>query len=149
MKVLVAIDSSPFAHAVITAVSERAWSQDCQFKLLTVVEPCAVWEMEQQCVKQSEIILEDRLARLKKALPDHTIVAETALGNASSVICAAAESFGADLIVLGSHGDTGIRHSRIGSVAAAIVNEAPCSVELIKVTRTAAPRQEQHAGSIA
>jgi nucleotide-binding universal stress UspA family protein len=39
------------------------------------------------------------------------------------------------MIVLGSHGDTGYRRDRVGSVAAAVVNQAPCTVELIKVVK--------------
>ena len=38
-----------------------------------------------------------------------------------------------DLIVIGTHGRTGLAHMLIGSVAAKIVRKAPCPVLTIKI----------------
>ena len=38
----------------------------------------------------------------------------------------------ADLIVLGSHGYTGIKRFLLGSVALSVVSHAPCSVEVVR-----------------
>ena len=137
MKVLVAIDSSQFSAQVLSAVAKRLWPPDCEFRILTLVEHCPDWDAENQFLHQSGLILDDRVGELKKRLPHHTIIGETMSGSASSAINEVAAKWGANLIVLGSHGDTGIRKDQIGSVAAAVANQSPCSVELIKVRRVA------------
>ena len=44
----------------------------------------------------------------------------------------AAQSEGADLIVMGTHGRTGLAHVLIGSVAERVVNKAPCPVLTVR-----------------
>ncbi len=48
--------------------------------------------------------------------------------DAAAAIAKRAEAFGADLIVAGSHGRTGITRALLGSVAEKIVRLAPCAV---------------------
>ena len=48
-----------------------------------------------------------------------------------------AKAKGADLIVLGSHGYTGIKRLLLGSIALYVVSHAPCSVEVVR------PQSEQ------
>lgn len=43
-----------------------------------------------------------------------------------------ADTWGADLIVVGSHGHTGMMRWLLGSVATAIVRHASCSVEVVR-----------------
>jgi len=43
-----------------------------------------------------------------------------------------AKDWRADLIVLGSHGRSGIKRWILGSVAEAVVRHAPCSVEVAR-----------------
>ncbi len=43
-----------------------------------------------------------------------------------------ARETGADLIVMGSHGRTGLEHLLIGSVAERVVRKAPCSVLVVR-----------------
>lgn len=53
-------------------------------------------------------------------------------GNPASEICAYAERIGADLIVMPSHGRTGLRHLLIGSVAESVVRHAHCPVLVLR-----------------
>lgn len=53
-------------------------------------------------------------------------------------ICQAAERAHADLIVMGSHGHTGLVHVLLGSVAERVVRHAPCPV---LITRLPAPQR--------
>jgi len=43
-----------------------------------------------------------------------------------------AERWGADLVILGSHGRTGVKRWLMGSVAEYVVRHAPCSVEVAR-----------------
>ena len=47
-------------------------------------------------------------------------------------ILIAAEELGADIIVMGTHGRTGLSHVLMGSVAEKVVRKAPCHVLTIK-----------------
>ena len=44
----------------------------------------------------------------------------------------AIKSFGADLVVAGSHGATALERIFLGSVSHALVTHAPCSIEIVK-----------------
>ena len=54
------------------------------------------------------------------------------LGDPRTVIVDEAAEWGANLIVMGSHGRTGLSRMLLGSVAQAVVGHAPCSVEVVR-----------------
>jgi nucleotide-binding universal stress UspA family protein len=54
-------------------------------------------------------------------------------GRAQDVIVEVAQSRGVDLIVMGTHGRTGVRHLLLGSVAERVVRAAPCPVLVVPV----------------
>ncbi|MGH9550056.1 MAG: universal stress protein [Terriglobales bacterium] len=135
MKVLIAMDSSPFTAQILDAVRRRAWPDDTVFRLITVLEPSISYENHEQNMHQAEIILDETADNLRKRLPHHKVRSEVMEGCPSDLITATAAEWNTDLIVIGSHGDTGKRTEHVGSVAAAVANHAPCSVEIIKVRR--------------
>jgi nucleotide-binding universal stress UspA family protein len=51
---------------------------------------------------------------------------------AAPAIAKAAEDFAADLIVMGTRGNTGLKHVLLGSVAERTLRLAPCSVLAVK-----------------
>ncbi len=53
-------------------------------------------------------------------------------GPAAPAIARAAEELGADLIVMGTRGNTGLKHVVLGSVAERTIRMAPCSVLTVK-----------------
>lgn len=53
-------------------------------------------------------------------------------GNPDVEILQVAKQIGADLIVMATHGRRGIRHLILGSVAEAVVREAPCPVLTVR-----------------
>jgi nucleotide-binding universal stress UspA family protein len=56
----------------------------------------------------------------------------TRVGDAAKSILETAEEVGAELIVMATHGRTGIAHFFLGSVAEQVVREAPCPVLTIR-----------------
>jgi nucleotide-binding universal stress UspA family protein len=67
-----------------------------------------------------------------EAGPSCEVVTEVRYGKPVNEIVAFAMDIGADLIVVGTHGRTGLRHALIGSVAEQVVHLAPCSVLVAK-----------------
>jgi len=61
-----------------------------------------------------------------------SIVCESLTGNAWPEICGYAERKGIDLIIVATHGLTGLRHSLLGGTAERIVRHAHCPVLIIK-----------------
>ena len=56
----------------------------------------------------------------------------TAIGEPAHEILAFAKAQGADLIVLGTHGRTGLQHALMGSVAERVVRRATCPVLTVR-----------------
>jgi len=59
-------------------------------------------------------------------------------GPPAVVIAEQAEAIGADLVVMGTHGRTGLRHLLLGSVAERTLRSAPCPVLTVKKPEPAA-----------
>jgi len=64
----------------------------------------------------------------------HSIPREIMLGYGSPAgeICRLAKERTASLIVISSHGRTGVKHFMVGSVAERVVHQAPCSVMVLR-----------------
>jgi len=58
--------------------------------------------------------------------------ATVAAGHPAETIVHVAQERGADLIVMGTHGRTGLRHAILGSVAEKVVRLAPCPVLTVR-----------------
>jgi nucleotide-binding universal stress UspA family protein len=54
------------------------------------------------------------------------------MGSAGRVICEFAESWGAELIVMGSHGHTGLKELLLGSVSNYVIHHTSCSILIVK-----------------
>lgn len=133
MKILVAVDSSMFSSEVLSSVANCNWDADTSIRLITAVEPAASWEDTEQFVNQCSLIITDRVLQLKDALPHCNIHGEVIEGAPGKAILDTATLWNADLIIIGSHGDTGPRSEKTGSIASEVVNSAPCTVQVVKV----------------
>ena len=93
--------------------------------VLTPEEQAAMWQQE----------LSEALAELAKtaseALPDVPVEKVIEVGDAAAAICQVAERLGVDIIIVGSHGRTGLARVFLGSVSEHVVRHAPCPVLVI------------------
>lgn len=141
MKVLVGVDDSPFSEAALAYVKQAAWPQGTQFIVLSSSPP--IW------IGPGEAVGAAPVAQLNQEQQDyHREVAEKAaksltgagltakavsmLGDPRSAITDAATRERADLVIVGSHGRSGIKKLLLGSVASHVVSHAPCSVLVVK-----------------
>jgi len=74
--------------------------------------------------------LEDQVIALKEEYPK--ITGKLVSGNTFLEIIQVARDDDVDMIVMGTHGRTGLAHVLIGSVAERVVREAPCPVLTVK-----------------
>ena len=68
--------------------------------------------------------------RVQASFPDWEVRADARLGSPAGEIIEKAEEWGADLIVVGSHGRSALGRLILGSVSQRIVTEAHCSVRV-------------------
>jgi nucleotide-binding universal stress UspA family protein len=68
----------------------------------------------------------------------HPVQVKVAVGKPAAEILRVAREEGADLIVMGTHGRTGLRHLLLGSVAEAVTRHAPCPVFTLRADVAAA-----------
>ena len=71
-----------------------------------------------------EILSESALARIEHSEP--------LMGNPKAMILDEAAEWGADMIVVGSHGWRGVDRLMMGSVSESVALHAQCSVEVIR-----------------
>ena len=90
-------------------------------------------ELESVTKAQAEEAVKDAVERImsgKTAGLEITTMIKS--GSAREVILDEAESWDADLIVLGSHGYSGWQRFLLGSVSHAVATHAHCSVEIVR-----------------
>jgi len=68
-----------------------------------------------------------------------TMTSRIETGIPSQCVQTVAEEIGADLLVVGTHGRTGLDHVLVGSTAERVVRIAPCPVLAVKADKGAAP----------
>jgi len=80
---------------------------------------------------------EQQLGELAARLRADGLEVETAVceGYAATVIVEEAGARDVDLIVIGTHGLSGIKHLLLGSIAERVVQKAPCPVLTVKTSR--------------
>ena len=79
--------------------------------------------------------VDEALTRLRDLVPDafrSTWKVEVAVGRPADAIVRFAKERGVDLIVMATHGRTGLGHMVLGSVAEKVVQLAPCPVLTLK-----------------
>jgi universal stress protein A len=79
-----------------------------------------------------------KLRNLREGITQPGLAATTIVGHgqAADEIVIIAEREKVDLIVIATHGSTGLRHFVFGSVAEKVVRLAPCAVLTLKATTT-------------
>jgi nucleotide-binding universal stress UspA family protein len=151
MNILLAIDGSPPSQAAIDEVAHRPWPTATTVRVLSVIQPYTPPATEivlagaaLQEIRERQATEADRLTKHageQLAAPGRLSV-ETAIreGDPRTEIVDAADEWPADLIVVGSHGRTGLKRLMLGSVAQSVVAHASCSVEVVR--RRTAPNMQ-------
>lgn len=144
MKILLAVDDSKHSEAAAQVVLTQARPQDSEVTVLHVVEPMpllvaremAAYEPKLETVRRAQLQEAEALVgRTAEALRSKGLKVTTAVeeGDPKSKIIDHAAQWHADLVVLGSHGKTGIDRFLLGSVSDAVARHAHCSVELVRL----------------
>ena len=139
-KILFAADFSDNSKEAFRAACSLAMENKTTIVVLHVAEPSYVPEEPVCCGQQAVQFFraapdKAHLEALEQTMrevytPDRPLDVkyQAREGDASAEIVRAAQENGSDLIVMGTHGRTGLRWLLAGSVAVAVVRTAPCPV---------------------
>jgi nucleotide-binding universal stress UspA family protein len=85
----------------------------------------AVWDAELQGAGEE-------LTRTAGALTGAEVTKRIEVGDVATTICRVADELAVDVIILGSHGRSGLKRLFLGSVSEHVVRHAPCPVLVIR-----------------
>jgi len=143
MRILLAVDSSSYSTTATRRVADRPWPKLSVVRILSVAQLSDVsddpsfWDsgatnahLAQSIALQAQELVERAATDLRAS----GLLVETATrrGDPRTEIEDEAKAWDADLIVLGSHGRTGLSRWLLGSVAEHVVRHAHCSVEVCR-----------------
>jgi len=144
LKVLLATDGSECSKAAAESVAKRPWPAGTVFRILSVVEPSVPLlrppyfsaEMMEELRGKDMQRAQEAVSSAEKALAEGGLEATSTVAvpaaTPKELILSEAAEWGADLIVVGSHGRRGLNRFLLGSVSEAVALHAQCSVEIIR-----------------
>ncbi len=156
-KILVAIDDSKLCNSVFVQALELAQANRASLMLFNCLSNEAVAEalvpmsvemglyseMANTVYEAQHLAIENQLEEGRSLLQKYCETATAAgittefncqIGEPGHLLCEAAQSQGADLIVLGRRGRKGLTEALLGSVSNYVLHHAPCSVLVIQTT---------------
>ena len=143
MRILVAVDQSPHSARAVRFVSRMRWPAGSRVIVASVMTPplappvagvdpgvSLVVEVGAEQVAETRTLVAGAEAELRAA----GIATEnrTATGDPRDVLLRLVEDERVDLVVMGSHGRTGLAKLLLGSVSSHVVTHAHCSVLVVK-----------------
>jgi nucleotide-binding universal stress UspA family protein len=139
MKILVGIDDSKFSGDVSRAIVTQFRTEHTEVRVLHVLQPSApappqmapgyAPELDDQKKPARELV--ERIANELHAA-GFKVDPTVEVGDIREKIIDCASDWGADLIVVGSHGRSGIQRFLLGSLAEFVARHAKCSVEIVR-----------------
>ena len=146
-KILVAVDFSKLSYAALDYAIDLARELGARLSVLYVVEPLefagvdvlggtpiATQSIVDEHLKQARRELERVKTRRLTGLDGATTAVR--MGRPAEEIVAAAGKGKSNLIVLGTHGRSGLSHLLMGSVSERVVRHAQCPVVVVPTRRT-------------
>jgi universal stress protein A len=140
-KIVCPVDLSEVSMSALKLAASVAIQFESSLVIMNVVEPIVApsdftfgpmtsGEVEDRLVDRSAQALKELAATLQ--VPSERVSARVERGRASSEIVRVAQEEKADLIVIGTHGYTGMAHVLLGSTAERVIRKAPCPVLTVR-----------------
>ncbi|MFQ1879728.1 universal stress protein [Aeromonas veronii] len=132
------VDFSQMSRAVLDYAVFMAQSHQAQLKLIHVVDQLHGFDSYKilhmtaiEITHEMELQARTQLKELVATLPIPATF-DIRFGRAADEIVIQAKEDEVELIVMGSHGRSGISHLLVGSVAESVVRHAPCPVLVVR-----------------
>lgn len=143
MKVLIGVDDSPHAEKTLEFVRKMSWPADTAVVVASAVQVPFMAYSEAYAmpivdtgawIAQLTKLHEDLASRGARKLADAGLRTQSRVlqGDPREALIEEAKKERVDLMVVGSHGRTGLEKLVMGSVASHVVAHAPCSVLVVR-----------------
>jgi nucleotide-binding universal stress UspA family protein len=147
MKILFAIDDSKYSQASLQMVTSQNHPRKTTVRVLHVVEPMNVAyypelippypmdfsDIQKKKVEAGRKLLERMTNKLRAA--GFKVESSVRTGHVRTTIVDVAKKWHANLIVVGSHGRTGLAKLMLGSVSEYVARHATCSVQIVRTQK--------------
>lgn len=143
-KILLATDGSDHSLKASDIALQLAQKHDSKVEIIYVVQKISIMDMDvlkeagkniekiqdgmKKKGKEIIVLTAKKFDELNLPYESKVVIGE----DVAEVICKEAETEGADVIILGTRGQTGLSRFLLGSVSSKVVNHAPCSVSVIR-----------------
>jgi nucleotide-binding universal stress UspA family protein len=134
-KILHPTDFSEQAAAAFRLASSLAKQHGAEVVVLHVVPPPVAWGeaiAREPPDSYKEELWNEYMLPIRSPEPGVQVLYRMEEGIPADLIATVAEDIGCDLIVMGTHGRTGLRRLFMGSVAEQVLRTAPCPVLTIR-----------------
>jgi len=137
-KILIAIDSNPSSELVALSGLQLAKQFNSEIALISIIDPDGIPDEDPPTTKERDDMMEHNLNRdqvnviekIFKGIPIKSFVEK---GVPYKMIIQTAEKWGADIIVMGTHGRKGLPHLLLGSVAEDMIRHSKKTLIIIPV----------------
>ncbi|BCQ28999.1 universal stress protein (plasmid) [Caballeronia sp. NK8] len=159
-RILVPLDGSAIASRALDEALELPHETGAQIQVLYVVDappvsarasPHCFQDFHDAYAREGNAVCAEAAIRMEEAdFQSSTRVAEVNLADddLAQRIATSAGEFGADLVVMGTHGRRGWRRIMLGSVAERVVRLAPCPVLLVPARTHICDQQNTRGASL-
>lgn len=134
-KILVGTDGSRFSRVATDKAIDFARSYGSELKVISIVDVPPELNAEAPAVVEDMVRkAKEYTAAVRKQAEEAGVAVESFVGEAEAweAIIRTAEEQSVDMIVMGSHGRTGLRRLLMGSVTEKVIGFAPCPVLVVK-----------------
>lgn len=140
MRVLIAVEDSPYSRELIDEVVKRRWPRDTSFKVLTVVTPlppaAALASADSLTIqelrhKEAEALCSEYRHILLNGIAGSDVHFEVREGHVNDEIVCSAVRWGADRIIMGANTGLASEPRPTGSSSKMVARHSPCTVEII------------------
>ena len=134
-RILFCTDFSRLSDAALPLASSIARERGAALIILHIQEPPTVYaagELYYGPIKPDEDTLKQMLHRVTPADPAVSCTHQMIIGDPATEIVRVAQEEGVDMIVMSTHGRTGLARVLMGSVAEKVVRRAHCPVVVFK-----------------
>ena len=137
LKILVPLDGSPVAEMALDYAKDLAFKDAATIHLVRASSPELLvgalggHPVPQALIDAQRQLHHDYLVSKQAELGAYLVQLHRPLGEAGAAILEVAEREGCDLIVMTSHGRTGLSRFVMGSVAERVARHAPCPVFIV------------------
>jgi len=138
MRIVFATDGSACSREALRGLKSMVCPVGTEIKVATAVDLwhpfTALPDVQLREYRKANELVQEAVTELTAAHPDAEVTADILDGFAVDAILKLCRNWLADLLVVGSHGRSGIKRFFLGSVSRGLLLHAPCAVRIVRAT---------------